>query len=177
MTLPTTSSIGEHLVLDPLLVREQVAVGLRQDDPNAIGQRQTGVLAHRVQLVREVVDAALAPQLLVELGRQGDGQRIGFGEHPALAGASLDEDLVRPELASVDANAAAFQLLELTRLQRCAYGAELLAELRSEHGQVRLDAQLGRFDGSELDLLHAQLLRDLVGMTLRLLRTLHDDAA
>src|SRR5262249_12312641 len=40
-----------------------------------------------------------------------------------------------------------------------------LAELRAEHGQVRLDAQLDRLDRSELDVLHAQLVRDLVDMT------------
>ena len=42
------------------------------------------------------------------------------------------------------------ELLELARLQRGADGAELLAELRPEHGQVRLHAQL-RIDVAELD--------------------------
>ena len=47
------------------------------------------------------------------------------------------------------------QLLELTRLERCADGAELLPELRPQDGKIRLDAQLGCLHLAELDLLHA----------------------
>ena len=80
------------------------------------------------------------------------------GDRPALLAGPLDEHLVRAELVPGGPEPAAAELLELARLQRGPHRAELLAELRAEHGQVRLDAQLG-VDVAELDLLHPQLLR------------------
>ena len=49
--------------------------------------------------------------------------------------------------------------------KRGANRAELLAELRPEHREIRLHAKLGRVHRSELDLLDAELLRDLVRVT------------
>ena len=57
-----------------------------------------------------------------------------------------------------DAEAAAVELLELARGERRPDRAELLAEPRAEHRQVRLHAQLGGLDVAEHDLLHPQLL-------------------
>src|SRR6185437_16247585 len=62
-------------------------------------------------------------------------------------------------------------------LERGAYGAELLAELGPEHGQVRLDAQLARVDLAELDALHAQFLGDLGRVARDVVGTLDDEAA
>ena len=84
---------------------------------------------------------------------------------PSLPG-PLDEHLLRAELVAGDAEAAAVELLELAGLQSGAHGAELLAEPRPEHGQVRLHPQLG-VDVAELDLLDPELLGDLVGMRRR----------
>ena len=64
----------------------------------------------------------------------------------------------------IDLEAAVRQLFELAALQALPHLTERRAELRAEHRQIRLDAQLRRLDIAELDLLHAQLLRDLVDM-------------
>ena len=50
------------------------------------------------------------------------------------------------------------ELLELAGRERRPHGAELLAEPRPEHRQVRLHVQLRRLDRAELDLLDAQLV-------------------
>src|SRR5205823_11719207 len=96
---------------------------------------------------------------------------------PAFLAASLDEDLIRLEISPVHAEAAAFELFELTGLERGADGPELLAELRAEHGQVRLHAQLARVDDAELDVLDADLLGNLVRVRRHTVRALDDEAA
>ena len=85
-------------------------------------------------------------------------------DRPALAADPLDEHLVGLEHVAVDLEAPAVELLELARARALAHVAQRRAELRAEHGQVRLHAQLGRLDVAELDLLDAQLVRDLVGV-------------
>ena len=75
------------------------------------------------------------------------------------------------------AEAAARQLLEVTGRERRAHGAQLLAELRAEHRQVRLHVQLRRLDAAELDLLDAQLVAELVRMRLGERRAFDDEAA
>ena len=87
------------------------------------------------------------------------------------------EDLVAREVVAGDADAAVGELLEVAGLQRGAHGAELLAELRPEHGQVRLHAKLARLDVSERDVAHPELVRDLVGVALRERRALDDERA
>ena len=67
------------------------------------------------------------------------------------------------------------ELLELARGERGPDRAELLAELRAEHRQVRLHVQLGRLDVAELDLLHAQLVAQLVRVTRGERRALDDE--
>ena len=109
-------------------------------------------------------------------GVERDGDARVAGDGPAVLAGPLDEHLVRLELVAGGAKAAALELLERARLQRGAHRAELLAELRPEHRQVRLDAQLG-IDRAELDLLHAQLLGDLVGVRGGERRALDDDPA
>ena len=76
-----------------------------------------------------------------------------------------------------DAEAAVGQLLELARFERGPHRAELLAELRPEHRQVRLHPQLGRLHLAELDLLDAQLVADLVDMPAHQRRPLDDEPA
>ena len=65
------------------------------------------------------------------------------GDHgpPFLAGA-LDEHLVRLELVPGGAEPAPVELLEVAPLQRSPDRGELLAETRSEQGQIRLHTQL-----------------------------------
>ena len=72
------------------------------------------------------------------------------------------------------AEPAAAELLELAGLERLLHRAEILPELRAEHRQVRLDAQL-RVDRVEHDLLHAHLVGDLVRVRLRARRALDDE--
>ncbi len=67
----------------------------------------------------------------------------GAGDRPAVAAAALDDHLVRLEVVAGGAEPAAAELLELARLERLLHGAEVLPELRPEHRQVRLHAQLG----------------------------------
>ena len=97
------------------------------------------------------------------------------GDRPALLAGALDEHLVGGELVAEDAEAAALELLELARGERGPHRAELLAELRAEHRQMRLHVQLRRLDVAELDLLHAQLLAQLVGVARRERRALDDE--
>ena len=115
------------------------------------------LLAHRVHLADQVVDAALELELGVERRVERDRDAVRRRDRPALAAAALDEHLVRLELVAGGAEAAAAELLELARLQRLLHGAQLLAEPRPEHRQVRLHAQLG-VDAVERDVLHAHLV-------------------
>ena len=55
------------------------------------------------------------------------------------AAPTLDENFIGLELVPGDPKTAAVELLELSRGERRANGPELLAELRAEGGQVRLD--------------------------------------
>src|SRR5205823_12820611 len=57
----------EHLGLDPLAVAlEQLALARRERHLDAVGELEAGVLAHRVQPVDQVEDAALELELRVE---------------------------------------------------------------------------------------------------------------
>ena len=133
-----------------------------EDDP--VGQLEAALLAQRVDGVDELVRLALEQELVVEPEVERDRDAVARGDRPALAAAALYEHLVRVELMSRDLEAAVGQLLEVARRERLAHGAELLAELRAELRQVRLHPELDRLDGPELDLLHPQLVGDLVDM-------------
>ena len=125
----------------------------------------------------QLVDASLEHERLVDRGLERDRDAgVGSGDGPTVLAGPLDEHLVGAELVPGGAEAPVAELLELARLKRRAHRAELLAELRPEDGQVRLHAQL-RVDVPELDLLHPQLLGDLVGVGGGEGRTLDDDPA
>ena len=82
----------------------------------------------------------------------------------------------RLELVAGDAEAAAVELLELAALRaRSRTSRSSSAELRAEHRQVRLHAELARLDLAELDLLDAQLVGDLVRVRSRARRRALDD--
>src|SRR5581483_2282687 len=104
-------------------------------------------------------------EVLVELEVEPDGDPLRVG--PAALLRALDEQLVRPELLPGRPDAPLPQLLELVRLERRPHLAEPRPELRAEHGEVRL---VGEADGravEEHDLLHAQLLLDLLEVRAR----------
>ena len=122
------------------------------------------LLAQHVHLVDAVEQPPLEQQLVVERRVERDGDAVLARDRPALAADALDEHLVGLEHVAVDLEAAAVELLELAALQPLAHVAQRRAELRPEHRQVRLDAQLRRLDLAELDLLDAQLVGDLVGV-------------
>ncbi len=71
------------------------------------------------------------------------------------------------ELVPADPEPPAVELLELAGGERGAYGAELLAQLRAEHGEVRPDDELLRLDFALLDLLDAKLLANLINVVVR----------
>ena len=102
--------------------------------------------------------------VVVERRVERDRDAVLARDGPALEPDALDEHLVRLEHVAVDLEAAAVELLELAALQPLADVAQRRAELRAEHRQVRLHAQLRRLDVAELDLLDAQLVGDLVGV-------------
>ncbi len=119
----------------------------------------------------------LEQQLVVERRVERDREPGVARDRPAVAPDALDEHLVRLEHVTVDLEPAAVELLELAALQPLAHVAKRGAELRPEHRQVRLHAQLGRLDLAELDLLDAQLVGDLVGVPVRDVRRARDDEA
>src|SRR5207245_2072470 len=121
-------------------------------------------------------DAALKFELGVQRRVERDCQPELGCDGPARASAALDEHFVRTELVARRAKAPVAELLELARLQRGAHSAERLAELRPENRQVRLDDQLGCLDLTELDLLHAQLIGELVRLRANAVGTVHDEA-
>src|SRR6185436_12173543 len=107
------------------------------------------------------VDTTLELELCVEGGIEGHGDPFLRGDGPAFLARALDEDLVRTEVVAENPEAAALELLEVARGQRGSHRPELLTEPRAERRQVRLHVQLGRLDGTEQDLLDAQLLPQL----------------
>ena len=97
-------------------------------------------------------------------------------DRPALAAAALDEHLVRARARgrptrkrppSSSSNSPA--------CERLLHRAQLLAEPRPEHRQVRLHAQLGASTRPKRDVLHAHLVGDLVGVRCRAARALDDE--
>ena len=171
---PTPTSTASVSLRDPVGVLEQLVVagGNRQGD--AIGQLEPCVLPHRVDAVDQLVDAALECQLLVDGRVDRDGHARVTGDGPPVLPGPFDENLLRGQLMAGNPESAALELLEVARLKRSAHGTELLPELRPEGGQVRLHPQL-RVDVTELDLLHAELLGDLVGVRGGERCTLDDD--
>src|SRR5204862_614078 len=169
-------SHGKRFFLDPVLVAEEFLMVAWERQDNAVGQLQAVLAAQAVDLVNQVANAAFERELGVERQVERDRQAVLAGYCPAFLAAALDEDFVRAELVAVHAEAAAVELFDLAGLERPADGAELLAELRPEHRQVRLHAQLARVDLPELDLLDAQLLGDLVHMGGHAVGALHDEA-
>src|SRR5690348_6931958 len=167
----------EHLFLDPVGMLEQVGVRSGQREPYAVGELEPCLLAQRVDTVDQLVHAALATQLVVELRRHRNRDGFVGGERPALPCAPFDEHLLRAELVPVHADAAAPELLELAGFERGTDGAELLAELRPEQREVRLDADVHRLDRRELDGLDAQLLGDLFRVAFCSRRSLDDEPA
>ena len=87
-------------------VLEQVGVGRgnRQLDP--IGELEPGLLAHRVHAVDEVVDAAGAHEVVVEVEVERDREAVRRGDRPAVLALPLDEHLVARELVAGHADPA-----------------------------------------------------------------------
>ena len=165
----------ERVLLDALRVGEQLLVGDPEADP--VRELETGLAAHRVHLVDQVEHASLEAQLVVEARVERDGEAVVRRDRPALPADPLDEHLVGPEHVAVDAERPVFERVEAAFLQRGANLGQRRAELRPEHAQVRLHAQLARVDLAPLDVLDAQLLGDLVGVRARGLRAGDDESA
>src|SRR6266540_5187166 len=166
---------GQDFFLDPVLVLEEIGCSLRERDDDSVGQLEPGLLAHRVQPVDQVEDAALELELFVEGRVECDGDAVAARDRPALLPGPLDEHLLGGEVAARGPEASVRELIELARFESGANRAELLAELRPEHRQVRLDAQLGGAHFAEFDLFHAELLADLVGVLLGARSPLDDE--
>ena len=82
---------------------------------------------------------ALELELRIERQVERDRQAVLARDRPAFLASALDDHLLGRELMAVDSQAPAVELLELTGLELRAQGTELLAQLRPEQGQVRLD--------------------------------------
>ncbi len=134
---------------------EQLGLRGRQRDPDPVGQLESLLLAHRVDLVDQVEDERLELELGIERGVERDSDAVGACHGPPLLAGSLDQDLVWGELVLGDSEAAAVELVELAARERLAHVTQCRAELRAEQRQVRLHAELARLDVAELDLLHA----------------------
>ena len=104
----------------------------------------------------------LEHQLVVERRLERDRDAGVARDRPAFAADVLDQHLLGLEHVPVDLEPAAVELLELAARELLAHRAEPRTELRPEHRQVRLHAQLRRLDLSEDDLLDAKLVGDLV---------------
>jgi hypothetical protein len=75
------------------------------------------------------------------------------------------------------AQPAVTELLEVARLERRPHRGQVAAEPRAEHRKIRLVAESKRRLVEQLDLLHAELLDQLVEVPLRRRRAEHADAA
>ena len=161
----------ERLGLDPLgVVVERSASARRDVEPDPVRHVQPSLLAQHVDRVDQLEDAALAHQLVIEVECRARRRRLRPRRSPSLApSARSTNQLVRPEqLVPGDAIATTVQLLHVPGLERVPHLRQPGAELRAQHAQVRLVAELGRpGPGRELDLLDPQLVRDLVGIRLR----------
>ena len=158
-----TASVSLHEAVAVAL--EQV--GVREPEPDAVGDREPALPAQHVHLVHAVEQARLEHQLVVERRLERDRDAAVARDRPALAADVLDEHLLGLEHVPVDLEPAAVELLELAARELLADRAEPRAELRPEHRQVRLHAQLRRLDLSEHDLLDAKLVGDLVRVRTR----------
>src|SRR4051812_21921268 len=130
----------KRLLLDPVFVLEEVALGGRERDPDPIGQLEPLLAAHRVDPVDQVEDQSLELELEVEPRIECDREPIATRDGPAFPARPLDEHFVGPELVAEHPEAAALELLELTGAKCGLNRAELLPQLRPEHRQVGLHA-------------------------------------
>ncbi len=100
----------EHLGADPVAVVHEVGVALGERHGDAVGELEALLLAHDVELVDEVVDAALGAQLVVELDVERDADAVVLGDRPALEVHRLAaDDVVGAELLARDEQAAAVE--------------------------------------------------------------------
>ena len=74
----------QDLARDPVALRDEVLLAARQRDDDPVGQVEPGVLAHRVERVDEVEQAAFAAQVVVELSVERDADPAVLGDRPAL---------------------------------------------------------------------------------------------
>src|SRR5918996_2271387 len=164
----------ERLGLDPVLVPEEVAVaGERKDDP--VGDLKAGLLPERVDLVDEVEHAPLELELGID--RRIDPDREALRVRPARLLLALDDELVRLELVARRAYASTLERLEVACLEGLLDVAQRPAELRAEQPQVRLVVEAHGGLIEDLDLLHAELLLQLLHVLAGVARAVDGEAA
>ena len=110
--------------------RSRSVSGRRERD--AIGQREPRFLPHGVDPVDEVVDPALAPELVVQPRVERDRHAVGGRDRPAFLATPLDQHLLRAQVVPRRSEAAAGKLLELSGFECLAHRDQLSAELRAE---------------------------------------------
>src|SRR5439155_13075355 len=147
-----------------VLAREELpVVGHGQTD--SVGDLEPGFLSHRVDGVDEIVDPPLQLQLGVDLRVESDRELAVLGHRPSLDRNSLPaNDVLGPELLTVDANASVTQLLEVAPLERLLQLADLRPETRPKTRKVRQEPDAGDRTLVENDPAHAKPLRDPVGL-------------
>ena len=125
----------------------------------------------------EVVDTALALELVVQARVEGDGDPVGRGDGPALLAGSLDEHLVCAELVPCRAEPAVGKLLEVSGCERLAHRGELFPELRPEEPRFGFTFSSLASTVPNDTSLDPQLFADLAGMRLGERGSFHHERA
>ena len=112
---------------------EEDGVRLRDRQPNPIRELEPRLLAHRVGRVDELVDAALALELVVDHGGQRDRDAVRGSDGEAFLPVAFNEHVGRAELVPCNTEPALRELLEVAGLERLPHGAELVPQARPEH--------------------------------------------
>src|SRR5437763_14725031 len=164
LVAPVTESLREarrqRFLLDELAVAfEDAPDGARVAERDAVRDVEACLLAHVVQVVRELSREPFELQLRGDLRFERDG-RAGIAAHGVSGGAFMrDEDFGVRKVEAFDLDRPVAPLVAALR-EGLPYSRQILSELRSEHLEVGLHGfshqPFGRV--ADLDRLHVELL-------------------
>ena len=143
---------------------EQVGVARGERQRDAVGELEAGLLAQRVDVVDQLVDAALARELVVERGVERDRDAVLGRDRPALLARRARR---APRRARARARRRGSARRRAPRTRRPASAARTAPSSFPSFGPSTGRFGLTRSSAStcpKLDLLHAQLVGDLVGV-------------
>ena len=134
---------------------EEVRGRLRERDHDPVGQLEPASLRFAFSSWIRSSTRFSTTSSWIERRVERDREPVAVRDRPALACPTCSTSTSSAERSWPTARKPPFDSHEVARVERRAHRAELLAELRPEHREVRLDAELCRLDLAELDLLHA----------------------